>query len=366
MSDQLDCVVVGAGVVGLAVARSMALAGREVVVLEAEPEIGMHTSSRNSEVIHAGLYYGDDTLKARLCVQGRELLYRYCKYRQIPHHRIGKLIVVSHDEEHAKLKAIQTQAIRNGVNDLSFVSEARIRELEPAVVCKAGLLSPSTGIIDSHSLMISLQADIETAGGTVLTRSRISKVDVKANGFGLTVDRVAETFDCKTFINAAGLWASDIAGEIRQLNTEYTERVHFAKGHYFAYQGKSPFNHLVYPVPSDGGLGVHATIDMGGSARFGPDIDWVDAIDYAFDESRKVRFVESIKQYFPGLNEARLVTAYTGIRPKLSGPGMPERDFVIQGPTEHGVAGLVNLFGIESPGLTASLAIGEYVKDMLR
>jgi len=228
MSDQLDCVVVGAGVVGLAVARSMALAGREVVVLEAEPEIGMHTSSRNSEVIHAGLYYGDDTLKARLCVQGRELLYQYCKDRQIPHHRIGKLIVAAHEEERAKLKAIQTQAIRNGVNDLSFVDAARIQELEPAVVCKAGLLSPSTGIIDSHSLMISLQADIEAGGGTILTRSRISRVDIKANGFGLAVDSVAETFDCTTFINAAGLWAADVAAEIRQLNTEHTERLHLS------------------------------------------------------------------------------------------------------------------------------------------
>ncbi len=366
MSDQLDCVVVGAGVVGLAVARSLAHAGREVVVLEAESEIGMHTSSRNSEVIHGGLYYGDDTLKARLCVEGRALLYQYCEDRQIPHQRIGKLIVASREDERAKLEAIRKQAMRNGVDDLSFIENARIQELEPAGVCSAALLSPSTGIIDSHSLMISLQADIEASGGTVLTRNRISRVDVTASGFGLTVDGVAEIFDCKTFINSAGLWASDIVGEIRQLNTDSTERVRFAKGHYFAYLGKSPFNHLIYPIPTDGGLGVHATNDMGGSARFGPDVDWVDSIDYDFDESRKVRFVESIKKYFPGLDESRLVPGYTGIRPKLSGPGMPARDFVIQGPSEHGVAGLVNLFGIESPGLTASLAIGDYVRDLLR
>ena len=366
MADRLDCIVVGAGVIGLAVARSMALAGREVVVLEAEPEIGMHTSSRNSEVIHAGLYYGDDSLKARLCVEGRALLYQYCKDRQIPHQRIGKLIVASHEEERAKLEAIQIQAMKNGVDDLSFVDGVRIQELEPAVVCEAGLLSPSTGIIDSHSLMISLQADIEASAGTVLTHNRIVGVEVTSSGFGITVDGLAETFDCRTFINAAGLWASDIAREIRQFDTKHIERVRFAKGHYFAYQGKSPFNHLVYPIPADGGLGVHATNDMGGSARFGPDVDWVDSIDYAFDESRKGRFVESIRKYFPDIDESKLVPAYTGIRPKLSGPGMPARDFVIQGPSEHGVAGLVNLFGIESPGLTAALAIGDYVRDLLR
>lgn len=366
MSDQLDCVVVGAGVVGLAVARSMALAGREVVVLEAEPDIGMHTSSRNSEVIHAGIYYGDDTLKARLCVEGRALLYQYCEDRQIPHQRIGKLIVASHAAERAKLEAIQSQAMKNGVDDLSFVDGVRIQELEPAVVCEAGLLSPSTGIIDSHSLMISLQADIEASGGTVLTHNRIAGVEVTPSGFGITVEGVAETFDCRTFINAAGLWAADVAGEIRQFDTKHIERVRFAKGHYFAYQGKSPFNHLVYPIPTDDGLGVHATNDMGGSAKFGPDVEWVDSIDYAFDESRKDRFVESIRKYFPDIDETKLVPAYTGIRPKLSGPDMPARDFVIQGQSQHGVAGLVNLFGIESPGLTASLAIGDYVRDLLR
>jgi len=365
LSDQLDCIVVGAGVVGLAAARSLAHAGREVVVLEAESEIGMHTSSRNSEVIHAGLYYGDDTLKARLCVQGRELLYRYCEDRQIPHRRIGKLIVASQENERERLKAIQTQAIRNGVDDLIFIDPARLQGLEPALACDTALLSPSTGIIDSHALMISIQADIEALGGTVLTRNRISGVGVSASGFRLAVDGVAETFDCKTFINAAGLWASDVALDIRQLNTKYVERVYLAKGHYFAYQGKSPFNHLVYPIPTDGGLGVHATNDMGGSARFGPDVDWVDSIDYGFDESRKVRFARSVKKYFPDLDESKLTPAYTGIRPKLSGPGMPARDFVIQGPSEHGVAGLVNLFGIESPGLTASLAIGDYVRDLL-
>jgi len=364
--DKLDCIVVGAGVVGLAVARSLALAGREVVVLEAEPEIGMHTSSRNSEVIHAGLYYKDDSLKARLCVEGKELLYRYCEDRNIPHQRIGKIIVASHENESANLKAIHKQALKNGVGDLRFVDAAHVREMEPAVQCDSGLFSPSTGIIDSHSLMLSMQADIEAHGGSVLTHSRVSSVANAASGFRLTVEDLAEEFSCKTFINAAGLWATDIATEVGQLDAEHSERIHFVKGQYFAYQGKSPFNHLVYPIPIDGGLGVHATNDMGGSARFGPDIEWVNTIDYAFDDGKKDRFVESIKKYFPGLDESKLTPAYTGIRPKLTGPGDEARDFIIQGPAEHGVAGLVNLLGIESPGLTASLAIGDYVKSLLR
>ena len=365
MSDQLDCIVVGAGVVGLAVARSLAMAGREVVVLEAEPEIGMHTSSRNSEVIHAGLYYKKDSLKARLCVAGKEQLYRYCEDRSIPHQRIGKIIVASREDEFPRLKAIHAQAMKNGVDDLSFVDENRAREMEPEIQCHAGLFSPSTGIIDSHSLMLSIQADIEAHGGSILTHSRVSSVGAAASGFTLTVENVEEEFSCKTFINAAGLWATDIATEVGQLDAEHSQRMHFVKGHYFAYQGKSPFNHLIYPIPIDGGLGVHATNDMGGAARFGPDVEWVDAIDYAFDESRKGRFVESIKSFFPGLDESKLTPAYTGIRPKLTGPGAEVRDFVIQGPADHGIAGLVNLVGIESPGLTSSLAIGEYVRELL-
>jgi len=365
MSDQLDCIVVGAGVVGLAVARSLAVDGREVVVLEAEPEIGMHTSSRNSEVIHAGLYYKEDSLKARLCVEGKELLYRYCEDRNIPHQRIGKIIVASHENESAKLEAIHEQAMKNGVDDLSFVDKARVREMEPEVQCHTGLFSPSTGIIDSHSLMLSMQADIEAHGGSVLTHSRVSSLGTAASGFWLTIENVEEEFGCKTLINAAGLWATDIATEVGQLDVDHSEQVHFAKAHYFAYPGRSPFKHLVYPIPIDGGLGVHATNDMGGAARFGPDVEWVDEIDYGFDENRTDRFIESIKKYFPGLDESKLTPAYTGIRPKLSGAGGEPRDFVIQGPSDHGIAGLVNLLGIESPGLTASLAIGEYVRDIL-
>jgi len=363
--DQLDCVVIGAGVIGLAVGRSLAMAGRDVFVLESEADIGMHTSSRNSEVIHAGIYYGEDTLKAKLCVQGKEMLYRYCEERRVPYNRIGKLIVACHDDEIAKLHSIRAQAEKNGVDDLRLVDEAGVGELEPVIQCKAGLLSPSTGIIDSHALMVSMQADIEANGGVIVTHSRVSHVRVLDNGFELEVEGAADSFVCRTLINSAGLRADQVARSVRGLDRSRISRVRFAKAHYFAYQGKSPFRHLVYPLPTDGGLGVHATNDMGGSARFGPDVDWVDAIDYAFDEGRRDRFVAAIKKYFPELRESKLAPAYTGIRPKVTGPGEPPGDFLIHGKADHGISNLVNLFGIESPGLTASLAIGDHVSDLL-
>ena len=362
-SEQLDCIVIGAGVVGLATGRALALAGREVVVLEAESEIGMHTSSRNSEVIHAGLYYPDNSLKARLCVAGKQMLYDYCDAHPVPVNRIGKLIVASGDQEVGRLQAIRAQAARNGVHDLTFLTAQEAHALEPDVVCDAALLSPSTGIIDSHMLMLSLQGEIEGQGGTVLTRSRVEKVTVADSGFVVQLD--GEAFSCRTVVNAAGLFAAELARGIDGMPRDLVPDIHFAVGHYFAYQGRSPFRHLVYPVPIDGGLGIHATNDMGGSARFGPDVEWIDKIDYDFDDSRKARFVEAIRHYFPGLDEARLAPAYTGIRPKLSRPGEPAQDFVIQLEAEHGVPGLVNLFGIESPGLTACLAIGDYVVKQL-
>ena len=361
MSDQLDCVVVGAGVVGLAVGRSLANAGREVVVLEAEPEIGMHTSSRNSEVIHAGIYYDQGSLKATLCVQGKEMLYEYCEARHVPHKRIGKLIVASHESELERLDKIQAKARHNGVTDLTRIGKAEIREREPAIEAKMALFSPSTGIIDSHALMLSLQADIETRGGTVLTHSKVQNARVRGDGFELCLEDSDETFHCRTLVNSAGLSAGQFAKQIAGLADEYVPETYLAIGHYFAYQGKSPFNHLVYPLPIDGGLGVHATNDMGDCARFGPDVEWVNEIDYAFDASRKSAFVTSIRRFFPDLDEARLAPAYTGIRPKLTGPGGAFQDFLIQGEDVHGVPGLVNLFGIESPGLTACLAIGEHV-----
>jgi L-2-hydroxyglutarate oxidase LhgO len=361
MTDQLDCVVIGAGVVGLAIGRALANAGRDVVVLEEEPEIGMHTSSRNSEVIHAGIYYEQNSLKATLCVQGKELLYDYCESRRVPFQRIGKLIVASEESEKERLLGIRAKAENNGVTDLRLIERNEIRQIEPAVAGELALFSPSTGIIDSHSLMVSLRADIESHDGVVLTHSKLERVEVLSDGFRLHVADIDEAIECRTLINSAGLSAERVAKSIEGLRPGNVRAVRYAIGHYFSYQGKSPFTHLVYPLPIDGGLGIHATNDMGGAARFGPDVEWVDEINYDFDESRRQEFADAIRQYFPGLDIERLTPGYTGIRPKLTGPGEKPGDFAIEGPETHGIDGLVNLFGIESPGLTACLAIGDYV-----
>lgn len=366
MTDKLDCIVVGGGAVGLAIARAIVIEGREVVVLEAESEVGRHSSSRNSEVVHAGIYYPNKSLKAQLCVQGKQLLYEYCESRHVAHQRIGKLIVASNEEDLDKLDALQQQAKRNGVVDLRLLSADEVRECEPEVACTGALLSPSTGIIDSHGLMNALQADIEAHGGEVVLNSKVTNVNVTDGGFEFDVS--GQQFECATLVNSAGLGAIELAGEMNRapiFGPEGPPTRRFAKGHYFAYQGKSPFEHLIYPVPSGGGLGIHATNDLGGAARFGPDVTWIDEIDYDFEESRKPDFVAAIKHYYPGLDEKKLVPAYTGIRPKLHGAGEPAADFIIMGEADYGVRGLVNLFGIESPGLTSSLAIGEYVKDLL-
>lgn len=365
MTNPLDCVVVGAGVIGLAIARSLTLAGREVVVLEAEPKIGMHASSRNSEVIHAGIYYPEDSLKAQLCVRGREMLYRYCEEHHISHQRIGKLIVVKNDEDVGKLRSIEKQARKNGILDLQLLDDAEIAELDPAVECRAALHSPSTGIVDSHELMMTLRAEIEANGGVIVCNAKVISTIKKNNVFRFTyAGAQGEEFVCETMVNAAGLWAQDLAEKSGIVRSGMPE-LHMAKGHYFAYEGKSPFKHLIYPLPDGGGLGIHATNDLNGSARFGPDVLWTDVIDYGFDESRKAKFCVAIRQYFPGLADDKLVPAYTGIRPKLSGQGAPAADFVIQGEALHGITGLINLFGIDSPGLTASLAIGEEIRKML-
>jgi len=363
MTERLDCVIVGAGVVGLAIARSLAQSGREVLVLESEPQIGMHSSSRNSEVIHAGLYYPKDSLKARLCVAGKEMLYRYCEAHQIGHQRIGKLIVAARQVDISKLKAIERQARLNGVDDICFLDAAKIRELEPDVVGDGALWSPSTGIVDSHQLMTALQAEIETAGGMVVLNSKVTNL-VLEDGV-LQFDTGGQTFRCGTFVNAAGLWAISLLSRLKPLLQTSLPQLYLAKGCYYAYQGRSPFRHLVYPLPFDGGLGIHATNDLSGAARFGPDVNWVDEIDYDFDESRKADFVTAIKSYYPGLDEARLTPAYTGIRAKLAGAGAPFTDFEIQFEATHGVPALVNLFGIDSPGLSACLAIGDYIKHNL-
>ena len=360
MAERLDCVVVGAGVVGLAIARSLAKSGREVLVLEAESQIGMHASSRNSEVIHAGLYYPEDSLKARLCVAGKEMLYRYCEAHHVSHRRIGKLIVASTQGEIGKLEAIERQARSNGVCDLRFLDAAEVNELEPAVASCGALLSPSTGIVDTHNLMMTLQAEIEAAGGSVVLNSKVRNLFFRDGA--LQFDAGGETFLCKTLVNSAGLCAQELVSQLQPLLQSAPLPAHYAKGHYFSYQGRSPFQHLVYPLPFDGGLGIHATNDLSGAVRFGPDVTWVDEIDYNFDESRKPEFVKAIKSYFPGLDETKLLPAYTGIRPKLAGARAPFTDFGIQFDADHGVPGLVNLVGIESPGLSACLAIAEFVQ----
>jgi L-2-hydroxyglutarate oxidase LhgO len=363
MTDKLDCVVVGAGVVGLAIARSVARSGRQVVVLDAESQIGTHSSSRNSEVIHAGIYYPEKSLKARLCVRGRDMLYRYCATHGIAHQRIGKLIVATGEAELPKLDALRQQAALNGVDDLQFITAEEARKIEPNVESVGALLSPSTGIVDSHALMTALQAELEESDGVVVLNSRVSNVNPFEDGIEFQVGD--ERFECVTLINSAGLGAVELMSDALCL-ADNAPTMHLAKGHYFSYQGKSPFGHLIYPLPSGGGLGIHATNDLAGVARFGPDVTWVDSLDYEFDESRKADFVAAIKNYFPDLDADRLIPGYTGIRPKLHGPDEPAPDFLIQGERDHGVRGLVNLMGIESPGLTASLAIAEHVYGLLR
>jgi L-2-hydroxyglutarate oxidase LhgO len=365
MTDDLDCVVIGAGVIGLAVARNLALAGRQVVVLEAEAAVAMHTSSRNSEVIHAGIYYPQGSLKGRLCVEGRRQLYEYCAEHRIPHRRLGKLIVACDEAEMGMLQEYAASARGHGVTDLRPLSIAEVTRLEPAVRCRGGLLSPSTGIVDSHAFILALLADLEAAGGVVVCRSRVVHVDIGQKGFAVRLEGDDGAVSCATLINAAGLWASEVAASMRQFPPGRIPATYLAKGHYFSLQGTSPFGRLVYPVAGGGGLGVHVTLDTSGVARFGPDIAPVDSVDYGFDETRKGVFVEAIRRYYPDLQPDRLVPGYTGIRPKIVAPGQPPADFLIQGPDDHGVRGLVNLFGIESPGLTAALPLAETVARML-
>jgi L-2-hydroxyglutarate oxidase LhgO len=362
--DSVDCIVIGAGVVGLAVARALALGGRDVLVLDAGPVIGSETSSRNSEVIHAGIYYPGGSLKARLCVAGRDRLYAYCAERGVRHARVGKLIVATAQNEVGILESYRAQANANGVRDLAWLTSGEVAGLEPEVRCVRALHSPSTGIIDSHEYMLALQADLEAARGSVVLNTRVTAVRARGDGFEVDVDGAPAVLS-GTCINSAGLHAPDLARRIDGLDARHVPEAHYAIGHYFTLQGKSPFRHLVYPVAEKAGLGIHVTLDIAGGARFGPDVKWLDRIDYAFDESRRASFATAIRRYWPGVEESRLQPAYTGIRPKISGPGAPGADFVIQGPAQHGVAGLVNLFGIESPGLTASLAIGDEVVKAL-
>ncbi len=360
--ERVECAVIGAGVVGLAVARALALAGREVLVLESEDAFGTATSARNSEVIHAGIYYPPGTAKARLCVAGRDVLYRYCAERGVPHRRCGKLIVATGEAQHAKLDTILAQAQANGVTDLARLDPAGARALEPRLQCTRALLSPSTGIIDSHALMLSLLGDAEAHGAVLALRSPVQGGELRDNGVLLQVGG-ADPMDllAGSVVNAAGLHAHSIARALAGFPAMRLPPQGYAKGNYYALAGRSPFSRLVYPVPEAAGLGVHLTLDMAGQARFGPDVEWVQTIDYRVDPARADGFYAAIRRYWPELPDGALSPGYAGIRPKLHGPEGGNADFLIQGPSAHGVRGLVNLFGIESPGLTASLAIADEV-----
>ncbi len=363
--DRVDAVVVGAGIMGLAVARALATAGREVVILESEDAIGTHTSSRNSEVIHAGIYYPRGSLKARACVEGRERLYAYCAERGVPHSRCGKLIVATDSTQLEELEGIRRRAHANGVTDVVRLSPARARALEPELHCVSALHSPSTGIVDSHALMLAFLADAERAGAMLAMKSPLAKCVVRTDGIELHVAG-EEPILAAQVVNSAGLRAPSLARRIEGYPAVLAPPELYAKGNYYTLAMRPPFSRLVYPVPEPGGLGVHVTLDLGGQARFGPDVEWVDRIDYTVDPGRAERFYPAIRRYWPGLPDGALEPGYAGIRPKISGKDAPAADFVVQGPDEHGVPGLVNLFGIESPGLTASLPLADAVLEQLR
>jgi L-2-hydroxyglutarate oxidase LhgO len=364
--DQVDCVVVGAGVVGLAVARALALGGREVLLLEAMGAIGTGTSSRNSEVIHAGIYYPSGSHKARLCVEGRKMLYEYCEQRSIGHRRCGKLIVATSREQVAKLQGIVDKAAANGVHDLVLFSSAEARLLEPQLECVAAIHSPSTGIVDSHGLMLALQGDFENAGGILALNSPLAHAECGSSAISLIAEDGTH-LQAKTVVNAAGLRAPALARRFAGLEARHVPQDFFAKGNYFTLAGRSPFTRLIYPVPEAAGLGVHLTLDLGGQAKFGPDVQWVDSPDdLLVDPARGEVFYAEVRKYWPGLESGALQPGYAGIRPKISPAGTAAADFMIQGSSDHGVTGLVNLFGIESPGLTSSLAIGACVNEMLQ
>ncbi|MDP9908367.1 L-2-hydroxyglutarate oxidase LhgO [Variovorax boronicumulans] len=363
--DEIDCAVIGAGVVGLAVARALALAGREVLVLESEGAIGTGTSSRNSEVIHAGIYYPQGSLKATLCVEGRDALYSYAQARGVPHRRCGKLIVATSAEQVGQLDAIRAKATANGVDDLVLLTAQQANAMEPQLHCVAALHSPSTGIVDSHALMLGLLGDLENAGGMLALKSPIERAEC-VDGAVVLIAADGTALRCRTVVNAAGLGAPALARRFEGMPSSVVPREHFAKGSYFTLAGRAPFGRLIYPVPEPGGLGVHLTLDLGGQAKFGPDVQWVEAADdLVVDPARGERFYDEVRRYWPALPDGALIPGYAGMRPKISGPDAPAADFMIAGPASHGVPGLVHLFGIESPGLTSCLAIGRHVADLL-
>lgn len=363
--DEVDCIVVGAGVVGLAVARALAQAGRDVIVLEAAAGIGSETSSRNSEVIHAGIYYPANSFMARFCVAGRRALYAYCAQKGVPHRNCGKLIVATNAQEDAMLAGIQRRAEANGVEGMRVLTAEEAIGMEPNLRCTSALHSPATGIVDSHAYMLALQGDAEHAGAMCAFLSPVIGARAVRGGFEVAVGGSEPMhLRCHLLVNAAGLHAPFLARHIQGMPPDRVPTAYYAKGNYFTLSGRSPFSRLIYPVPVPGGLGVHLTIDLAGQARFGPDVQWIDAIDYTVDPSRADGFYAAVRSYWPGLRDGALQPGYAGIRPKIVPRGAPGQDFVIQGPQTHGLPGLVNLFGIESPGLTASLALADYVLEV--
>ncbi len=358
--DNVDVVVIGAGVVGLAVARALARCGREVLILEAADSFGTATSSRNSEVIHAGIYYPPGSLKARFCVSGRDLLYAFCEQYGVGHRRCGKLIVATSDTQLAELQKIQATARANGV-ELELWDAARATALEPQLRCVGALHSPATGIIDSHSYMLALLGQAESLGATLSCGNRVTRMHLQPEGILVAINGEEPILRARTIINSAGIDAPHVARLIEGFPAAHIPQAYLAKGHYFALAGRAPFSRLVYPVPEPGGLGVHLTLDLAGRARFGPDVQWVDRCDYTVDPRRAEKFYAAIRTYWPALAAGALRPDYAGIRPKISPPQAPAADFRIEGAEQHGARGVVNLFGIESPGLTASLAIAEHV-----
>src|SRR5690349_844522 len=362
MTDRVACVVIGAGAVGLAVARALALKGKEVLLLEAEPHAGTITSARNSGVIHAGLYYAPGSFKARFCVAGNRALYAYCDQRGIDHQNCGKLIIANGEAEEKVLVHLLERAHLNDVDGVRLVSATEVHKMEPEVRCTAALHCPTSGIVDQHPYMLALQGDMENAGGTLVTDCRVQRLERIADGFRvITGGESATEIETGFVVNSAGLGAVDLLNRIEGYPRERIPTLHLARGNYFTVAARSPFHHLIYPVPHSAGLGIHATLDLGRRVRFGPDVEWIDRIDYSVNVARAASFYEAIRRYWSQLADGALVPDYTGIRPKLHGPGEPQPDFRIESEKEHGMPGLVNLLGIESPGFTSSLPIGDYV-----
>ena len=366
MTERVDCIVIGAGVVGLAIARAVARAGREVIVVERADMIGTETSSRHSEVIHAGIYYPQNSLKAEFCVSGKHALYDFCDTHGVAYNRCGKIIVATADDQMPELERLKANAAANGVGDLEWMTPPEVSAMEPAVYCVGALWSPSTGILDSHSYMLALQGEAEEAGAMFAFLTPVTGGQVVNDGIRLDCGGGAPmSLTAETVINCGGLWAQAIARSIGGVPPESVPPTYYCKGNYYTLSGRPPFSRPIYPVPEKAGLGVHVTVDLGGQVRFGPDVEWIDEIDYDVDPARADKFYDAVRKYYPALADGAIQPGYSGIRPKIQAPGEAARDFVIQAPEEHGVPGLINLFGIESPGMTSSLAIADFVQKLL-